>query len=80
MTGKAKITEELPKLGKNPFEKNGRSRVGRMIEANFVKNPELAQKVQVRSLFERIQQMNISLNVKELFGIDHLGSLKDRLK
>ncbi len=74
------MSKEQSKLGKNPFEKKGKSQVGRMIEASFTTNSEPPQKVQVRNLFERIQDMKISLDVKEVFTKDFFKTLKDRLK
>jgi hypothetical protein len=70
----------MNKLGKNPFEKEGKSRVGRMIEASFTTPNEPLKRVEVRNLFARIQQMNISLDVKEIFSKDFLKNIKDRLK
>jgi hypothetical protein len=61
------------RLGKNPFEKKGKSQVGRMIEASFATISEPEKKAQDRGLFERLQQMKISLDLKEIFK-----SAKDR--
>ncbi len=64
---RSKKSESKSKLGKNPFEKKGRSQVGRMIEASFSSAaPEVPVKVQDRSLFERVQDMNLSLDLREL--------------
>lgn len=61
------------KLGKNPFEKKGKSQVGRMIEASFATSIEPEKKIQDRGLLERLQEMKVSLDFKEIFK-----SAKDR--
>lgn len=59
------MAQKKSKLGRNPFDKEGRSRVGRMIEASFDAPEAPAPKLD-RGLLERFQDMRVSLNLREL--------------